>query len=189
MGALGCRGNCTYDLGGCSDAPPEGICGDGWIGGWEACDGEDLGELTCVDAGFAGGVLRCQTDCQYDFSGCLGDLCALQGWYGDGACDLCERYHGGPDADCDRCAITDGACSGPTGPDYLDPYTYLSTCQQATGASDPDCGVCGDGVRSAIELCDGTDLDFWTCEHLGLTGTGLTCDASCRPDPSGCSGP
>lgn len=50
--------------------PP--ACGDGEIGGDEACDGSELGGQTCVDVGesFIGGELGCAADCTFDTSAC-----------------------------------------------------------------------------------------------------------------------
>jgi hypothetical protein len=45
-------------------------CGDGVIGGSEACDGDDLGGQSCPDFGFTGGALGCAADCQIDTSAC-----------------------------------------------------------------------------------------------------------------------
>jgi hypothetical protein len=49
---------------------------------------------------------------------------------------------------------------------------------------------CGDGVRSASEKCEGTDLGGDTCESLGYYGqtTGLACTEACGFDTSGCTG-
>jgi hypothetical protein len=48
------------------------VCGDGELGGDEACDGAELGGKTCVDVedGFVGGELACAADCTFDVSGC-----------------------------------------------------------------------------------------------------------------------
>jgi hypothetical protein len=51
--------------------------------------------------------------------------------------------------------------------------------------------VCGDGVRSSIEPCEGNDLGGQTCRSLGFygqEGTGLKCANDCTFDTSGCSG-
>lgn len=46
-------------------------CGDGMVSADEACDGDDLADMTCADIGtFVGGVLSCDAACAYDTSGC-----------------------------------------------------------------------------------------------------------------------
>jgi hypothetical protein len=46
-------------------------CGDGVMDPGEQCDGEDLGGVTCVSLGLAGGELSCALNCsELDTSGC-----------------------------------------------------------------------------------------------------------------------
>ena len=49
---------------------------------------------------------------------------------------------------------------------------------------------CGDGVRSGVESCDGTDLNNKTCADLDFYGqtTGLGCKGDCTFDMTGCVG-
>ena len=47
------------------------VCGDGVVQSPEECDGQDLNGTTCVDFGFAGGVLTCDPTCRLDTSGCV----------------------------------------------------------------------------------------------------------------------
>jgi len=50
--------------------------------------------------------------------------------------------------------------------------------------------VCGDSIRGADEICDGTDIapEFGlSCEVLGFTGGELACRSDCRLDLSGCT--
>src|SRR5688500_8887599 len=50
---------------------PEGAeCGDGQRGTDEACDGDDLGGLTCTSLGLAGGTLACTASCTMNIQGC-----------------------------------------------------------------------------------------------------------------------
>jgi hypothetical protein len=52
-----------------TDGSPE--CGDGQIEGREQCEGDDLQNLSCLDAGYSGGTLACDPQtCFLDFSGC-----------------------------------------------------------------------------------------------------------------------
>lgn len=48
------------------------MCGDGVREGDEACDGADLGEMSCADVGeFVGGRLSCDAACAFDTSACM----------------------------------------------------------------------------------------------------------------------
>jgi len=57
----------TIDVGTIEMCP----CGDGARQGDEVCDGEELGDATCADEGFSGGVLACSDSCAFDTSGCI----------------------------------------------------------------------------------------------------------------------
>ncbi len=47
-------------------------CGDGQIQEPEACDGEDLGRMSCIDLQFGGGTLACDPEtCLFDVSACV----------------------------------------------------------------------------------------------------------------------
>ncbi|MBI3540933.1 MAG: hypothetical protein HY073_02180 [Deltaproteobacteria bacterium] len=59
------KGHCNKD---CSGYEPS--CGDSIRNGAEACDGEDLGEESCLTQGFDGGVLQCHPNCTFDTSQC-----------------------------------------------------------------------------------------------------------------------
>jgi hypothetical protein len=51
---------------------PSAECGNAVIEADEACDGVDLGDMTCADIGtFVGGVLACDAECAFDTAGCL----------------------------------------------------------------------------------------------------------------------
>ncbi len=48
-------------------------CGNGVVEDDEACDGDDLADMTCADIGtFVGGVLACDAACAFDTTGCMG---------------------------------------------------------------------------------------------------------------------
>ena len=51
------------------DCPPE-LCGNNAIDPGEECDESNLDGQSCVDLGFASGTLDCDTNCQFDVSGC-----------------------------------------------------------------------------------------------------------------------
>jgi hypothetical protein len=95
-GTLACSPTCTFDTAGCAEPPR---CGDGVINQpGELCDGADLGGNTCVDVGFLGGTLACQSDCTFDASGCVGTP-----FCGDG---IINR----PEEDCDRTDLGGRTC-------------------------------------------------------------------------------
>lgn len=47
--------------------------------------------------------------------------------------------------------------------------------------------ACGDGVAEGDELCDGSDLDGWTCVDFGFEKGELSCMPGCTIDATGCS--
>ena len=49
---------------------PSPECGNSITEEGEACDGGDLGGMTCESLGYDGGTLGCADDCTYDESGC-----------------------------------------------------------------------------------------------------------------------
>lgn len=62
-------------------------------------------------------------------------------------------------------------------------------CEDGSCASDSSCKTtaCGDGVRSAQEDCDGTDVGGKTCAALGLGDGALLCKADCSFDTTNCT--
>jgi serine protease AprX len=67
------------------------FCGNGVKEGSEACDGADLGGLTCTSQGFAGGTLACTASCTISTSGCflcrpVGSSCTANGECCSGTC-------------------------------------------------------------------------------------------------------
>ena len=62
---------------GCPSSPQQSeVCGNGKVEAEEECDGADLDNQTChrLRAEYAAGVLRCTSDCRFDFSDCTGIL-------------------------------------------------------------------------------------------------------------------
>jgi hypothetical protein len=57
---------------GCCTVP---VCGDGVKEGWEECEPTDLEGQTCETKGFDLGELTCDSNCQFDTSGCGGWSC------------------------------------------------------------------------------------------------------------------
>jgi hypothetical protein len=70
-GTVKCAADCTYDVSGCTKA----FCGDGIVttgDDRENCDGTNLNGATCATVGeFSGGVLKCDSQCRFDRSGCV----------------------------------------------------------------------------------------------------------------------
>jgi hypothetical protein len=46
--------------------------------------------------------------------------------------------------------------------------------------------VCGDGIASEVEECDGTDLHGRDCEDFGFRSGDLACYEDCRYDFRDC---
>lgn len=84
-----------------------GRCGDGSIDAErEECDGENLGDLSCLALGFASGELSCSELCDLDLSACVGAEDCHDGRDNDGDARVdCN------DDDCaEACAVS---CDGP----------------------------------------------------------------------------
>lgn len=79
-GSLGCAGDCTLVITGCTGDP---VCGNGVIDVGEQCDGAALGPQTCVDFGYTSGAVTCDASCLYDLTGCEGRLLGECFDYGD----------------------------------------------------------------------------------------------------------
>jgi cysteine-rich repeat protein len=184
-GPLVCSATCDEILvSACNPTPA--VCGDGVAELVEYCDGADLGGYTsCAQIGFSGGTLACGPDCRFDVTGCTGDMCALQDWYNDGYCDLCEYWGGTVDPDCATvCHAADLTCGS-----YVDALLGASTCLVSQGTEDPDCGTCGDGTLDpSLEYCDGSDLGDLTgdCGELGFASGTFTCASGCNFDTTAC---
>ncbi len=147
------------------------VCGDGKKNGSEACDGTELGDATCQDLGFYGGVLLCSDVCQFDTRGCAG-FCG-DGIVQNGSGEECDQtaFAG---ADCENLGYHGGSLSC-----TQDCRLDLSGCEAA--------GRCGDGVHHpGNEDCDGAIPAGITCATVGgYTGT-LTCNADCTFGLDGC---
>lgn len=162
-GDLGCSIQCTFDTHDCNN------CGNDFVEGREECDGPDLGEASCVTLGFGSGDLTCTPGCTLDASACSdcgdgvrdgGERC--DGDDLDGQTCISLGYQGGEIACTDDCRLSTDPCEG-------DPAL-----------------VCGDGVKSADESCDGDDLGGESCESLGHAGGSLACRVDCTLNVAGC---
>lgn len=142
------------------------VCGNGVVESTEACDGDDFNDKTCVDYGFSGGTLQCNSECGVDTSYCT--TC------GNGVRDFNEfcdgRDLGG--LTCQTFGFAEGSLA----------------CDDTCNFDKSNCWLCGDGVVNDGEVCDGLEFakDRATCESLGYLGGTLGCDSSCKYDTSTC---
>lgn len=203
-GELRCSSSCRFDTTACT-FPANGTINDGFLAAVEPCDGTqfnsiygvDCSDVTSSDLGT--GALVCTEDGTISLENCTQpDLCIVQDVWGVGdGCDPCDVLAGtatvDPDPDCDAC-VSDGVCA-----DRWDVMTQGWTCMLVTGARDPDCPVCGNGVRDespdipgvtdflgAGEQCEPGLFGPYTCENLGYSGGTLACKSDCSLDHSGC---
>lgn len=158
----------TVDTGadmGADTGAPSPRCGDGAVGGQEACDGQDFGGATCASLGFDGGALGCLSDCKFDLSACTSSVPRC----GDGvlqAPEVCDGAELG--------GLSCGALSLGSGT-----LTCAPTCTiDATGCGGP-APTCGDGLAQGAEACDGADLKGKTCLTEGFVSGALLCDSDC----------
>ncbi len=171
-GELSCNAGCTLDL---ADCEAHGACGDGFIQmtEFEECETGNLMGHTCLTLGYHGGELLCDAECRLDVS-----LCEAAGRCGDGAIQASFAEQ------CDGASLGGATCL------TLGYYGGQLACGPACTLDVTNCatyGRCGDGVIQSArgEGCDGADLNDFTCESFGMTGT-LVCSASCILDTSGC---
>jgi hypothetical protein len=194
-GTLRCSMGCAYDTTGCTARGA--VCGDGVRQGLEFCDGNSfaLANRDCSQVGLGTGQITCNA-CALSFASCQNrDYCAVNMFYGDGACDICQLGGGMRDSmDCGassgmrgRCGA-DGQCA-----EYFDTVTSNYTCFQLYGQRDPDCG-CGDGALTPpeasglmTEICEGTQFNISTaCTDYGFTTGTVRCNSNCFPDFTNC---
>ena len=141
-------------------------CGDGMAEGTEACDGDDLADMTCIDVGdFVGGTLACDAACAFDTSGCM-EMAAKP-------VEVCADI---------ALAIPDnsGAVSStvtlPEGGTVADATTSVTLNHTFIGDLTIDLGHDGTTVRLYNRECgsqDNLDLDF---DDAG--GAAIDCDAA-----------
>jgi len=148
-------------------------CGDEFLDPGEACDGAELGGVTCESLGYyrTEGQVRCTAGCQLDTSDCGLARCgdeAIQGTEGE----QCEGTNLGG-ASC----VTLGYATGTLTCDELCRFD-LTAC-----VADADCG---NGELQEGEQCDTTNFGAQTCETLGYHGGNLTCTGACQLDLSDC---
>ncbi|MEM9461723.1 MAG: hypothetical protein AAGF11_46600 [Myxococcota bacterium] len=145
------------------------ICGNNIIEGDEVCDLNQLNGETCASLGNQGGVLGCLLTCEgYNTLGCF--IC------GNEVIDLMEDCEGGfvpEDVTCPSLGYEAGTV----------------TCGDDCMWDVSDCSICGDGIQSGPEDCDGIDFGGQTCMSIGFDGGNLGCNlAQCQFVYSGCEG-
>ena len=140
-------------------------CGDGELNGNEQCDGIKLGGKSCVDLGFTGGALSCNSDCTFDTS----------------TCTKCGDDSLNPGEQCDGQDLGNQTCEG-LGFDG-GTLSCKSDCSFDTAA----CHKCGDGAKNGPDQCDGTDLDGKSCNDMGFYSGALGCKNDCTFDTAGCT--
>ncbi|MBN2359779.1 MAG: redoxin domain-containing protein [Deltaproteobacteria bacterium] len=96
------------------EEPPVNNCGNGKLDPGEQCDGAELDQWTCYEAGFDAGDMACGADCLLDTSGCIADPCW---WY------PCAAFGTAPSsvvADLNFAAANEAATELAGGDDMLD---------------------------------------------------------------------
>lgn len=151
--------------------PNDGICGNGVAEPDEDCDSSDYRSQTCQSLGFGEGTLSCHSLCRWVTAEC--------GFCGDGYLNPnfedCDRDAFPSDLTCEDFGFLRGdlSCSSDC---EVDP----STCTDEAPA------VCGDGVISTGELCDGDNLGTVDCIRIAYAGGTLVCTDECKWDASNC---
>ena len=162
-GTLGCNADCSLDTSGCSR------CGDGVLDAEESCDGSVPASLDCSTESFVDGTLGCNADCSLDTSGCT--LC------GNGAMDAGEVCDGDDfgTTTCGSLGLGEGSLA------------CLATCViDTTACAVASADVCGDGVATGDEICDGADLLGLSCDAIGFASGELACTADCMLSSTDC---
>lgn len=131
-------GSVTSAMGGSSGTPR---CGNDVLDPGEQCDLSNLNERLCTSLGFAGGILKCQSNCTLDTSGCsgCGQTC--------GECRICNESTGTCEFASDGAPCPSGTCQG-------------GTCQPST-CDDPDGDHHGPGCEYSGD-CDPSECLTWT---------------------------
>ena len=178
-GAAGASGAGAGGKGGAAGASGKGgsggaTCGDGVKNGAEACDKTDLGGATCAKAigKPATGALTCTNACALDTSACI--------FCGDGKKNGTEL--------CDGTQLGGATCASIVGTGSVGTPGCKSDCTFDTNGCS-QLPTCGDGVKDANDLCDGSDFGGATCSSVtGVAATGaLSCTAQCTIDTSTCN--
>ena len=184
-GTLKCSADCkSIDTTGCSDPVTE-YCGDGIANSYEYCDGNDFADdlNTCEIWGYAGGTLKCKSNCDIDFSACT---TAVPAYCGDGILNGADEYCDGKQFDeaWDTCEKANSIYSGGTLKCTSDCEVDESACILKSTST------CGNGKLDEDEWCDGSKfLDGITCQDAGsqYSGGTLKCTDDCELDLTACT--
>ncbi len=157
-------------------------CGDGFIDPGEACDGAELGGLTCGSLEYYNvtGELACLPDCSLDVTAC-GGRC------GDNTVDAADGEQcDGENLNSATCATlnyTNGGVLACDAQCRFDASACLTTC--GNGNLEPG-EPCDDGALAAGDGCaaDCTVEPGWECEGETVS----TCAPICSPGLSFCDG-
>jgi hypothetical protein len=157
------------------------VCGDGVRDLGEACDGDDLGGVGCMDLGtnYTGGTLACTAACTFDASGCdvatRGAVVALNELTSSDTDDIELFNAGDAEADLSGWVLTD-ELTAPTDPydpaadpeglvfaagTTLAPGAFL-VVPKGKAAGQHAFGLSGDGEEVALLDADHTLVDFVT---------------------------
>jgi hypothetical protein len=142
-------------------------CGNSIDDEGEECDhgGDPTAKYDCTVVDYhGGGTLRCNEDCQWDISECVGgEFC------GNGTIDVHEECDGEEliETTCEMLGLSGGE------------MTCTKFCRFDPSGCD---GVqqCGNGFIDELEECDGNIFGGVTCESLGYPEGELGCDENCR---------
>jgi hypothetical protein len=170
---LSCTDDCLYDFSECSG------CGDGVVTDPEQCepaseflDKAELDGETCMSLGFDDGLLDCTMGCVFNTDSCYS--CGDAEQQGQEQCD-------GADFGGDSCSDFDAINGQPFNSGSL-------LCTNECTIDTDNCSLCGDGVITGAEVCDGSALDGETCQSQGLDGGNLGCNNNCGGfDESNCT--
>lgn len=151
--------------------PNTGICGNQQAESDEDCEANDFKGQTCQSLGFGAGTLKCHALCRWDTSEC--------GFCGDGY--LNPNYE-----DCDSDKFPDALTCVE--------YGFLRgelSCDENCDIDESTCtdeapAVCGDGVISRGEFCDGDNFGTVDCVRIAYAGGTLNCTDDCKWDAADC---
>jgi hypothetical protein len=174
--------DCTYTTRSCVGTSG-GYCGDGRVEVNEQCD-SSTGSMTCLDFGFAGGLLTCNANCKYDTSRCFNrPECTTSS---DCKVTSCKELSCVPVNQANLSCV----------PFSREKLAASCTCENSKciGNRKP-AGYCGDGIIQQPnslgfnESCDTTSLNGKRCTNFfNSTGGILRCHGDCSFDFSDCYG-
>jgi len=150
------------------------VCGNNRQQSGEACDGQDLDDMTCGQLGFGAGTLACKRSCEdFDRAGC-----GAPSTCGNNATEGVEM--------CDGADINGLICEDlGLGPGELGCLPNCGDYDTRFCAPPPDCG--DDDINGRAEMCDGADLDGLSCRSFGFAEGELRCAQDCLSfDTSSC---